>query len=1085
MISICTQFYEKDYNKLTTFLDSIFNSIKCRCEIIILDNRSEKDVDVFTEYISPYLNNVELTYINDDTVVDVLTARKKLVEVASGEYVWFVNVGDELTGIITQNVLEYYKPDIIFFSGYDETSTKKIGTPFTNVINLKETSLSDIYYQLRTQIFGTWSYWFKKSFIKKVFDNSINMSSNYIEDILLRSVAISNADTLIISPEVFYTKKQKTSNTDNKNLLDSIVFERVLAEVEQANLLYKDNSFVIKALNDELLIKHYIQKVLSNFNGTDQELIEIIDRFSKTFNVNSVAVEHLLNGYDIIDYNELNVVRLKYLCGINAFAENTQYLNDTINKSNTKKTCLFNIYGFENKVIYDATLTICITCDDDDYYKAEQLIDNLCNNPFLDNVRILVINNCEEVNINKKSGVEYIDTHENLFAFKSRLIGAKNSETDYIWFIDGDDNIKIDFNLQEYLSKYNTDLISVGGVKNIEDRQFETSESMCYYLLENNYDTSLHRLFISKNVYKKFCQLPYDIKVHLGEDIFLNIFSMLQSNSITISKKLNIYNYNQIRQHLLREQFYTGIIEINNLANDIFPHKIYKRFVDLQMSYVSELLRPDDIKSMGLCDLPYFINIFNKDFDTIELPVKEGCVDVIYMYYGKDLLTELKNLDTVIKCKYNVIVIDLLGNYNGTINVIHEQTFYKSIEKASEKITSEHVWIIESYKKIHRFTGVHLSGHSTYFTDMGYDFHPLIRNNVIFTRDDFKSFIKSNVDITFSNLSVSIYDFAKKHNFVKSINYLVEADVFDESDINFIFINFDKFLEKSNIAQICISNVKDTFPKSNVIIHDEHTLKDVLEESKITQNIMKLRNQTSHYKCFEDDVLRLLLVRDTKKSIYVDMDIIITDKDKFLKALSTYPTFCQYNGNTSNLEIYNELIWSLNGSSFIDENIKFYDSVTVDEVCNTEKPLYNAAVAKIIVHKFGGKLYGNTFNVLDLHTTSVYDNDIYFHFRASRYSYFGKKNEINIGITLQEYSTDGYLLPFIKENQLDAVFVLCDWRNVHSYHELVNECYVTDIGMYNNLVKTVDILINSIESNGVKVKNICYYNNVNENMSLH
>ena len=1081
MISICTQFYDKDYNKIPTFIDSIINTIKCPCEIIILDNRSNKDYDVFTNLISSYVETCELKYINDDSSVDVLTARKKLVEAAAGEYIWFVNVGDELTGIITQNILDYSQPDIIFFSGYDESSTKRVGLPFTELITLADNDPETNYNMLRTQIFGTWSYWFKRDFVKGVFDK-LKMNSNFIEDVLLRSVSISCADTVLISPEVIYTKKQKEKSTESVQM-ELIDFERLLAEVEQAKSLYEGNEFVTNTLSDEALIKHYVQKVLKSFDGTDQELIDLADRFAKVFDVDSSKVESILQGSNFCDYNETNIDRFKYLCGIDVISGKKNALSNT-NKYTKPEYYNFSVRGFESKIIRDSTLTICITCYDGDYLKAEELIHSIRSNPFLKDTRILVINNCETNNINKLSDVEYIDTHKNMFAFQSRLLGAENSETDYIWFVDGDDDIKVDFELNSCLSECNSDIINFCKIKASNDLLFENNDSLCYFLLENGYDTSLHNVLFSRNVYKKFNNLPKDVIIHLGEDVFLSLYGMLNSNNISVFNKPIKYVYKE-NMHYLNKSFYTGYNEVLNIAKSVFPYRMYRRFVDLIMYYISEKLSPRHVKTLELQNLPYFINFFNKDFDQLELSVNDASIDIIYVYYGKDLDSELDNLEKRVKCKHNVVVIDLLGDYHGSYEVIHELTFYEALVKASKQILSDNVWILESYKIIHQFNGSYLDGHSMYFTSWDCDFNPLLRNNTIFTKDDFLKFLSDNNGVEFNTLTNDIYSFVKKQNFVKCINYLVEADLFDESDINFIFVNLDNFLEKSNIAQLCISNVKDTFKNSNIIIYDEDKLKPLIDSSKITQDIIELRNQTSYFKCFEDDIIRLLLVQSNKKSIYVDMDITITDKNKFLKMLSTYPTFCQYNGNESSPVIYNELIWSLNGSSFINENINFYKDVSVDTVCNLEEPLYNGAVASKIIHKFGGRAFAGTFNVLDLYSTSVYKDDLYFHFRSSRFSYFGDKQNIKIGITTKEFSSDTYLTPFIKNNELDAVYVLCDWKDVNTYHSFINDCYVTDIGIYKGIQNTVSILVKSVERDGVKVTDTCYFDGIVNDIQFH
>ena len=204
------------------------------------------------------------------------------------------------------------------------------------------------------------------------------------------------------------------------------------------------------------------------------------------------------------------------------------------------------------------------------------------------------------------------------------------------------------------------------------------------------------------------------------------------------------------------------------------------------------------------------------------------------------------------------------------------------------------------------------------------------------------------------------------------------------------------------------------------------------------------------------------------------MDIMITNKERLLKDLSTYPTFCQYDVNYQPL-IFNEFMWSLNGSSFIKENINFYDSVTVDQVCNRVTPLYNSAVARRLMGKFGGINYNKVFKILDLYSTSVRDDDIQFHFRTSRYQYLGDKKEIRMGIMDFKYSTDVNIANFVTEKNLDALYLMVDWRTLDKYHVDVNGCKVTSTGIYQSVEKTVELLKENIEASGVKVTDVIYY----------
>lgn len=206
MISICTQFYENDYKSVGTFIDKVINSMMCKFEIIILDNRSDKSVDVYSEQIEKYASRCVLRYIKDAESLDVLNARRKLINNANGEYVWLANIGDELTGIITDDIFYRYKPDIVSFSGFDGSCLKKIGPCESFYVDLGVKTASQRYDILSNQILRTWSFWFKKSFIKSLYDEYVNVSLNNIENVFIKSLAVSKANNIFVSPEIIYLK---------------------------------------------------------------------------------------------------------------------------------------------------------------------------------------------------------------------------------------------------------------------------------------------------------------------------------------------------------------------------------------------------------------------------------------------------------------------------------------------------------------------------------------------------------------------------------------------------------------------------------------------------------------------------------------------------------------------------------------------------------------------------------------------------------------------------------------------------------------------------------------------------------------
>ena len=335
---------------------------------------------------------------------------------------------------------------------------------------------------------------------------------------------------------------------------------------------------------------------------------------------------------------------------------------------------------------------------------------------------------------------------------------------------------------------------------------------------------------------------------------------------------------------------------------------------------------------------------------------------------------------------------------------------------------------------------------------------------MIFVKDDFLNFLNCTENLCFDELSSVLYEFAKRNNFVKSINSIVDADVFDERFLNFTFIDLNDSLKNSCIAKLCFDNVKSKFRDSNVFVYNQESFKGLIEGTDIPQISWESIKSDNH----KADILRLLALKGRKKTIYLDSSLYITDKTAFLKKLSTYPTFGQ---NTvdydSNLKICNEFMWSLGGSSFINENISLYKN-------NLASLTDDFDATAMTIDTFGGKFYGNHFNVLGLSTFNVIKNDFYLYFNLSRFQYLGDKSEIKMGLMLQEYSTLEYMSAFINKNKLDALYVLCDWRYVETSHGHIDECEVTDICIYKNVDDTVKTLTDSIKNQGIQILEVVY-----------
>lgn len=1042
----------------------------CSFELIILDNRSDKSFDVYNEYIVNYIDSCKISYVKDEETLTVTKARKKLVEIASGQYVWLTNVSDIVSGVITDELPKMFDYDVICFGGYDCTQNKRIGNCVSKKVDLTALTVEQKYELLSNSIQGVWSMWFKTSFIKNVFTDLSDVSLSKIENVFLKSYVVSKALNIFISPEIIYKKSKKDAEQNELSLSD---FNSIINEISYIKTRFNDNYVVLKSLEDSRLVKEYVDKFINYFSGTDQELKDTATKLLNVFEIDKEGVENLVTGLG--QYNQFNLTRLQVLCGLKN--------HETIDNSNTYSgkspaninETMYGVNGLMGKVpTTNTSLTICIVCYDGDYESTENLVKYIKANTYLKGVDVLVINNCINNSLEKVDGVKYIDTNENLYAYRSRLLASKSIDTDFLWFVDGDDSINVDFNILNVLHSNGTDITFFTGVS-LDNHMYNTRLDLANAVLLSSIDTSLHRCIFSKRIYKKLSNLPNNT-FYLGEDVFIQAYSLMNSDTISlVSGYPELYSHTE-SNHYLNNNFYIGLNDLFNTCKEYLPYVIYKNVIDKVVRYVSERASIEDFEKIDI-SLPYLRNTEYKNFDNVNTPIVDKGVDIVYLYYGSNLDDELSKIEEQVKCKHNVIVIDIFGNSNNA-NAIKGLSLKECLLEAVNRFVYNHTWVIESYKHIFIFNGYHLNDITTYFNSNDTDcYNPLSRNNVIFLKNDFVNFINlQGNDLSLGNLSPRVYEYCTLNNTYKCDCSLVKAIPFDEKEITFFFINLDGFLENNPIAKKCVESLKCKFPKSNIVIHTDETLKDIIQSSEITKELIKLRKTTDKYRNFENDLLRLYVVNSKSKSIYIDMDIIIENKNKFLTDLSIFPTFCQY-GVTGGLQVYNELLWSLGESTFINENINFYNNKSVEEITDENSPLYNSAVAnELIKTHFGRALGSNVFNVLDLCCTDVVSDPVQFHFRSSRYSYFGDKDEIRIGIMHDIDASDNNVEFFTKNGNVDALYILSDWVTLGYYHSHINDCEVTSIGLYKSPEETINLLIRSIENSNTNISEIRFFN---------
>ena len=998
MLSICTQFYDDDYDKITTFLESVHTSMKCDYEILMFDNRLNKELDVLTDYIKCSSCKEHVHYISNPYPLDILTVRKHLLSLSNGEYVWFVNIRDRLTGIITDDMAFTNNSDVIVYSGYIDSENVKTNVKYFAHDDLIRKDPLQKYELLSDLVFSTWTFWVKRSFIDSVFKDYVNFGLNIVEDVFIRSFIISHANSITGSPEVFYITTEKKSK-----LLYKSDFDNFISEIENIRAIFSEDLLILKSFSDDRMFLKYLKKFIEYFDGTDQELIETLEGLIKLFNINYNKLNELIQGIRI--NNLENFDRLHYLCNV-SYGYKTSEETPTFDVS-WKTDNFHSINGLDGHTFNSGSLAICIRCSNDNYFELDNIIDTIQSNIAFDGSEMWVMDCCTTVNITKRENLNYIDCR-NLSLIDSRVKCLKAINTEYLWFINADSKIQINFNVKDFLKNDGTDVISF--MKVFFDRKsFYSHVDLCQYVLDNTENLEIIDFIFSKKMYKSITNLP-EINTDVGADEFIITSILMKCNGFS--------HYNDILIHSSMDKTFepdiNRIDEVDrliNLSKILFTNVIHTMYVDKVMYYVSNKF-PLLNNGFDVTKLPYLSNSVDRDFDEINLKTVDKSVDIIYVFYGTNLDNEIDKLKSKIKCSSNIIIIDLLGNYNGELRVIHEESFYKSLIKALEFLETNNVWLLESYKHTYNFNGALLKDVSVYYhSDKASCFTPLSRNNIILTKGDFIEFTNSYVNLSFEDLVVSLYEFLMGVDHITIHSDLVSVEPFDENSIN-----------------VCV--LKDS--SANVTINTLNDLKGVFTNVNFTNGF-------------------------DNKTLYVGNKTLITDKEKLLRLMSEFPSMCQYK-RYKNVDIIEGLFWSIDRK--IAEN--FYNNITGTDALD-------------LLKNYKSNLFGNVLKLERIHLTDALDEPVQFNFCDVIFNRdLPEKDELNVGLIEHIKALPENLAVFIEQYELDVVYVLSDWKYIEPVLDIY-ECSVAPIPKYKTVDDTIGLIREHLNSLGKSFSDITVF----------
>lgn len=434
MLSIVILVCDKDFHFLDKMVKDIESKVRIPYELIILDNREKKESVIDFENVKVF---------SQEKNIGQYEGRLWITQFCSGDYVWFVDVDDEVTEI-KESFEEYKKGDLVHFNTkkrtnlqlrrHESTDKKKMLLKNDKYKTLVlEDYVDNVLWNMCKN--ALWSFWIKTDIMKKAC-NILPRNKNYKhgEDFFTLSVLFSLSKEITLVQEFIYIYNINNSCYQNpsvkglKYLLENfsdlksnakkILGNKYLSYLEP----YQDVWFGLSYINDfesdddykeaALLLYEYFGEVLfyvikERINGVEIET-KTIDRLKKAFNKD-------LKNYSMI------------------WSEKVNEIKDLLDKD-------FEITEYKNDLEPFVSIVVLMTDRDCDYITT--LLKNMYKRVHVPK-EIIVVDN--RVNLREKN-VDFLDAKvitkgRNLFQFESKRYASEFCNGKFIWFFDSDDDL--------------------------------------------------------------------------------------------------------------------------------------------------------------------------------------------------------------------------------------------------------------------------------------------------------------------------------------------------------------------------------------------------------------------------------------------------------------------------------------------------------------------------------------------------------------------------------------------------------------------------------------------------------------------
>lgn len=438
MITIGITVCDSDYKNLDNLLKQIEERVEPEHEIIIVDNREKfKDDPVFWKADwTPGYN------------VYQFEARRRIVDMAQGEYIWFVDGDDEILELLDEG----YTEDIIAYSfyAYPDRYYKYCDEVITqNILSIETTNKIGC---------TLWNKLIKKSLLEN-YEGIIpkNHAAVTWEDVTWLTFALSNAKNVRLSPQIIYSHTLGTSNLSYIKSPDvaKIMFTgyQKTQKIMRKILANKPEMYDISRRAQSDFLASYIlkmsrwhtDKTKDNIIETTRLVIQTIDRDILVECLQKNVISKMPKKWATVVIDEMSK-ELGYdnIWPVSEISE-TYWDEEAGQWKERKQKVVHEIIYFEEKPQLNKKLSIVsLFCDNDVQY-LDDFIRMIEERVKIDHEVIIVDNREDKTKpVKVPFNVKLIETElGNVGILNGRRLGVNNAAGDYIWLVDIDDEISI------------------------------------------------------------------------------------------------------------------------------------------------------------------------------------------------------------------------------------------------------------------------------------------------------------------------------------------------------------------------------------------------------------------------------------------------------------------------------------------------------------------------------------------------------------------------------------------------------------------------------------------------------------------